>query len=137
MDAELCLVDVLGGGEFRDIRYTDREVLLVRKDVKWRPATLPPGQPLPGFVPAQVEPGPGDRNGGVYAVALETGDAENPFVPTTAFFAISGSPEPVYSWRGWTAVEVQRGGRWVRVFESHVEDQLAHAGRAAAAASTS
>jgi hypothetical protein len=125
MDAELCLVDVLSGGDFRDIRYTDRDVLLVRKDVKWRSPTLPPGQPLPGFVPAPVDPGPGDRNGGVYAVALETGDAGNPFIPTTAFFAISGSPEPVYSWRGWTAVEVERGGRWVRVFESHVEDQLA------------
>lgn len=125
MDAELCLVDVLAGGDFRDIRYTDRDVLLVRKDVKWRPATLPPAQPLPGFVEAPIGPGPGDRNGGVYAMALETGDPENPVVPTTAFFAISGSPEPVYSWRGWTAVEIERAGRWVRVFETHVEDQLA------------
>jgi hypothetical protein len=124
MDAEICFVDVLAGGAFRDLRYTDRDVLLVRKDVKWRPATLPPGQPLPGFVAAPVEPAPGDLNGGVYAVALETGDPTNPLVPTTAFFEISGSPEPVYSWRGWTAVEIERAGRWVRVFETHVEDQL-------------
>jgi len=124
MDAELCILDALRGGELRDLRYTDRDVLLVRKDVRWRDPTLPPGQPIPGFVPAPVEPGPGDRNGGLYAVALETGVAENPLLPTTAFFAIPGVPDPLYSWRGWTAVEVQRGNRWVRVFETHVEDRL-------------
>lgn len=124
MDAELCIVDVLGGGDLRDLRYTDRDVLLVRKDVRWRDPTLPTEQPIPGFVPAPIAPGPGDRNGGVYAVALETGVADDPLIPTTAYFEISGVPDPIYSWRGWTAVEVERGNRWVRVFETHVEDQL-------------
>ncbi|MGA8892236.1 MAG: endonuclease/exonuclease/phosphatase family protein [Anaeromyxobacteraceae bacterium] len=128
MDAELCLLDVLGSGDVKDIRYTDRDVLLVRKDVKWRNPTLPgPDEaPIPDFVPAPVEPGPGDRNGAVYAMALATGDVETPYLPTTAYFEIKVDPEPVriYSWRGWTAVEIERAGRWVRFFETHVEDQL-------------
>lgn len=124
MDTELCFVDVTRAGLLRDLRYTDRDVLLVRQDVRWRPATLPAAQPIPGFVPAPVRPGLHDRNGAVYAAALETGDPQAPFVPVTAYFSIAGIPDPIVSWRGWTAVEVERGGSWVRVFESHVEDQL-------------
>jgi hypothetical protein len=127
MDAELCLLDVLGGGEVMDLRYTDRDVLLVRKDVKWRNPTLPTEAPIPAFVPAPVAPGPGDHNGAVYAMALATGDETNPYLPTTAYFEIQVDPENparIYSWRGWTAVEVERGGHWVRIFETHVEVQL-------------
>jgi len=119
MDAELCIGDPADPASLRDLRYTDRDVILVRKGVRWRDPTLPAAQPLPGFVPAPVAPGPGDRNGGLFAVALESG------APATAFFTVGGGPDPVFSWRGWTAVEVERAGRWVRVFETHVEDTLA------------
>ncbi len=116
MDAELCIGDPGDPATLRDLRYTDRDVILVRRGVHWRAPTLPAGQPLPGFVPAPVGPARGDRNGGLYAVALATG------APATAYFTVGDSTEPVYSWRGWTAVEVEREGRWVRVFASHVED---------------
>jgi endonuclease/exonuclease/phosphatase family metal-dependent hydrolase len=119
MDAELCIGDPSDPASLRDLRYTDRDVILVRKGVKWRDPALPQAQPLPGFVEAPVPPGPGDRNGGIFAVALESGD------PATAYFTVGGSPDPVFSWRGWTAVELERGERWVRVFETHVEDTLA------------
>ncbi len=115
MDAELCIGDPSDPATLRDLRYTDHDVILVRKGVRWRDPTLPPA-PLPGFVPAPVPPGPGDRNGALFAVTLEDGS------PATAFFTVGGSSEPVFSWRGWTAVEVERGGRWVRVFGTHVED---------------
>jgi endonuclease/exonuclease/phosphatase family metal-dependent hydrolase len=118
MDAELCIGDLSDLATLRDLRYTDREVILVRRGVEWRDPTLPPAQPLPGFVPAPVPPGPGDRNGALYAVSLGTE------IPATAFFTVGGGEEPVFSWRGWTAVEVERGGRWIRVFETHVEDTL-------------
>jgi endonuclease/exonuclease/phosphatase family metal-dependent hydrolase len=118
MDVELCIGDPTDPSSLRDLRYTDLEVILVRQGVPWRDPTLPRIQPLPGFVQAPVPPGPGDRNGGVFAVALESG------APATAFFTVGGSADPVFSWRGWTAVEVERGGRWVRVFETHVEDTL-------------
>ena len=119
MDAELCIGDPSDPASLRDLRYTDHDVILVRKGVHWRDPTLPPAQPLPGFVPAPVPPGPGDRNGALFAVALEDG------TPATAAFTVGGSSEPIFSWRGWTAVEVERGGRWVRVFGTHVEDTLA------------
>ncbi len=118
MDAELCIGDPSDPASLRDLRYTDHDVILVRKGVHWRDPTLPPAQPLPGFVPAPVPPGPGDRNGALFAVALEDG------TPATAAFTVGGSSEPVFSWRGWTAVEVERGGRWIRVFGTHVEDTL-------------
>jgi endonuclease/exonuclease/phosphatase family metal-dependent hydrolase len=119
MDAELCIGDPSDPASLRDLRYTDHEVILVRKGVHWRDPTLPPAQPLPGFVAAPVPPGPGDRNGALFAVALEDG------TPATAAFTVGGSSEPVFSWRGWTAVEVEREGRWIRVFGTHVEDTLA------------
>jgi endonuclease/exonuclease/phosphatase family metal-dependent hydrolase len=119
MDAELCIGDPSDPASLRDLRYTDHEVILVRRGVRWRDPTLPPAQPLPGFVPAPVPPGPGDRNGALFAVALEDG------TPATAAFTVGGSTDPIFSWRGWTAVEVERGGRWVRVFGTHVEDTLA------------
>jgi hypothetical protein len=122
MDVELCIFDPSRKEGVGDLRYTDRDVLLVRKDVRWRDP--PPAQPVPGFVPAPIPPGPGDRNGGVYAVAVETGVLEPPRAPATAFFRIEGVADPVFSWRGWTAVEVERDGHWVRVFETHVEDRL-------------
>jgi endonuclease/exonuclease/phosphatase family metal-dependent hydrolase len=118
MDAELCIGDPSDPASLRDLRYTDHDVILVRKGVHWRDPTLPPAQPLPGFVPAPVPPGPGDRNGALFAVAMEDG------TPASAFFTVGGSSEPVFSWRGWTAVEVERDGRWVRVFGTHVEDTL-------------
>jgi hypothetical protein len=124
MDAQLCVVDVLAGGDTKYLRYTDRDVLLVRDDVVWRNPTLPTKAPIEAFVPAPpFLEGPGDQNGGVYAMAIAAGDGT--YLPTTAFFEVKGSPDPIYSWRGWTAVEVERGGRWVRIFETHVEDQLA------------
>ena len=119
MDAELCIGDPSDPASLRDLRYTDHEVILVRKGVRWRDPTLPPAQPLPGFVPAPVPPGPGDRNGALFAMALEDG------TPATAAFTVGGGSDPIFSWRGWTAVEVERGGRWVRVFGTHVEDTLA------------
>jgi endonuclease/exonuclease/phosphatase family metal-dependent hydrolase len=118
MDVELCIGDPSDPASLRDLRYTDHDLILVRKGLHWRDPTLPPAQPLPGLVPAPVPPGPGDRNGALFAVALEDG------TPATAAFTVGGSPEPVFSWRGWTAVEVERGGRWVRVFGTHVEDTL-------------
>lgn len=119
MDAELCIGDPGDPATLRDLRYTDRDVMLVRQGVRWRDPTLPPAQPLPGFVPAPVPPGPGDRNGALYAVSLGAD------VPATAFFTVGGSTDPIFSWRGWTAVEVERGDRWIRVFGTHVEDTLA------------
>jgi len=116
MDVELCIGDPGDPATLSDLRYTDREVILVRKGVHWRDPTLPAAQPLPGFVPAPVGPAPGDRNGGLFAAALATGE------PATAFFTVGGSQEPVFSWRGWTAVEVEKGGSWVRIFETHAED---------------
>jgi hypothetical protein len=125
MDVELCILDALRGGEPRDLRYTDRDVLLVRKDVHWRNPTLPASQPIEAFIPAELPPGEGDGNGGVYAVAVYVGDDANSIAPATAFFEVpKDSGNLIYSWRGWTAVEVARGNRWVRVFETHVEDRL-------------
>jgi hypothetical protein len=124
MDVELCIVDPSRKGGLADLRYTDLDVLLVRKDVLWRNPTLPEAQPLADFVPGPPPSGDGDRNGGIFAVALLTGDPTNPILPATAYFPVPGFEEPIFSWRGWTAVEVEREGRWVRVFETHVEDQL-------------
>ena len=118
MDAELCIGDPSDPATLRDLRYTDHEVILVRKDVHWRDPTLPTVPAMPGLVPAPVPPAPGDRNGALFAVALENG------APATAFFTVGGSPDPIFSWRGWTAVEVERGGHWVRIFSTHVEDTL-------------
>ncbi|MEI6225125.1 MAG: endonuclease/exonuclease/phosphatase family protein, partial [Deltaproteobacteria bacterium] len=118
MDAELCIGDPSDPATLRDLRYTDHEVILVRKDVHWRDPTLPSVPAMPGLVPAPVPPAPGDRNGALFAVALENG------APATAFFTVGGSPDPIFSWRGWTAVEVERGGHWVRIFSTHVEDTL-------------
>jgi endonuclease/exonuclease/phosphatase family metal-dependent hydrolase len=118
MDVELCVGDPADPATLRDLRYTDRDVMLVRRGVEWRDPTLPPGPVLPGLVPAPVAPAPGDRNGALYAVALGNG------APATAFFTVGGASDPVFSWRGWTAVEVERAGRWIRVFGTHVEDTL-------------
>jgi hypothetical protein len=123
MDVELCIVDPSRKGGLGDLRYTDLDVLLVRRDVPWRNPTLPEAQPLEAFIPGPPPSGDGDGNGGIFAVALQTLDPENP-LPATAFFPVPGFEEPIFSWRGWTAVEVERDGRWVRVFETHVEDQL-------------
>jgi endonuclease/exonuclease/phosphatase family metal-dependent hydrolase len=118
MDAELCIGDPSDPATLRDLRYTDREVILVRKGVHWRDPTLPTSPALPGLVQAPVPPAPGDRNGALFAVALESG------APASAFFTVGGSPDPIFSWRGWTAVEVERNGHWVRIFGAHVEDTL-------------
>jgi len=102
-DVELCVADPKDPTnqlKFRDLRYTDHEVLLVRKDVKWRNPTLP--------VPTSAKPG--DSNGALFAKDW------------TAFFDIGGAT--IYAWRGWTATEVRVGHEWVRVFETHLEDQL-------------
>jgi len=124
MDAELCIADPASPVGFSDLRYTDREVLLVRRGVAWRvPAFLASLPPLPGFVAAPVSPGPGDHGGGVYAAALD--DAAH--TPATACFQLAGNADPaaeVCSWRGWTVTEVRKGDRWVRVFETHAEDWL-------------
>jgi len=119
MDAELCIGDPADPASLQDLRYTDREVMLVRRGVDWRNPSLPAGPALPGLVPAPVPPAPGDRNGGLFALALDGG------VPATAFFTVGGASEPIFSWRGWTAVEVERGGHWVRVFGTHIEDTVA------------
>ncbi len=102
-DVELCmLADVPGG--LTDLRYTDHDVILVRKDVKWRAATLPDPLPVP------LSTLPGDANGARYSDEY------------TACFALGGGS--VCSYCGWTSVEVHKGHRWVRVFETHLEDQL-------------
>ena len=36
MDAELCIGDPSDPATLRDLRYTDHEVILVRKGVHWR-----------------------------------------------------------------------------------------------------
>jgi hypothetical protein len=102
-DVELCVADPkdpTDQAKFRDLRYTDHEVLLVRKDVKWRNPTLP--------VPTSAKPG--DSNGALFAK------------DRTAFFDVGGAT--IYAWRGWTATEVRVGHEWVRVFETHLEDWL-------------
>jgi endonuclease/exonuclease/phosphatase family metal-dependent hydrolase len=118
MDAELCIGDPTDFATLRDLRYTDHDVILVRHGIAFRDAHLPPPPWLPGFVPAPapVPPVPGDSGGALYAVALESG------WPATAFFMIGEPPQTIFSWRGLAAVEVERGGRWVRVFATHVED---------------
>jgi hypothetical protein len=122
LDVELCILEPSRKGGFADLRYTDLDVLLVRKDVPWRDPTLPASQPLEDFIPGPPPAGDGDRNGGIFAAAVMTGDQAT-ILPATAFIPVPGF-DPIASWRGWTAVEVEREGRWVRVFETHVEDQL-------------
>jgi len=102
-DVELCAADPADPNntdKFLDLRYTDHDLLLVRKDVKWRNPTLP--------VPTSTRPG--DSNGALFAEA------------STAFFDLGGAK--IFSWRGWTATEVRVGHEWVRVFETHLEDWL-------------
>ncbi|HET8733689.1 MAG TPA: endonuclease/exonuclease/phosphatase family protein [Anaeromyxobacteraceae bacterium] len=116
MDAELYVGDPSDLATMKMLRYTDHDVILVRHGVAWRDAPLPPPPWLPGFIPAPapVPPIPGDRGGALYAVALESG------LPATAFFTVGGST--IFSWRGLAVTEVERGGRWVRVLATHVED---------------
>lgn len=121
LDVELCILDASVPEGVRDLRYTDLDVILVRHGVTWQDSPVP--DPLPGFIPALVDLAPGDRNGAIFALAVDSGDPQNP-IPATAFFPIPGFEQPIYSWRGWTAVEVERGGHWVRVFETHTEDRL-------------
>jgi len=124
VDTELCIGNPADPNALRDLRYTDRDVLLVRHGVPWRSATVPPS--VPGFVPAPIAPGPGDQNGGVYALALD--DAGHS--PATACFSLFPNSAPsnswtsICDWRGWTAIEVRRADQWVRVFETHLEDWL-------------
>jgi endonuclease/exonuclease/phosphatase family metal-dependent hydrolase len=118
MDVELCIGDPADPSTLGDLRYTDHDVILVRRGVAWRDPMLPPAPWLPGLVPAPVAPAPGDRNGALYAMALADG------TPATAFFTVGGSSDPVFSWRGLAAVEVARSDRWVRVLATHVEDTL-------------
>ncbi len=99
-DAELCVLDLANPGAFRDLRYTDQDVLLVRRDVEWRDPTLP-------VAPSGA---PGDRNGARFSEDW------------TAYFDLGGAT--IYTWRGWTATEVRVGHEWVRVFETHLEDWL-------------
>ncbi len=100
-DVELCVADLARPGGFRDLRYTDQDVLLVRADVRWRDPVLPP---------VALSDAPGDRNGARYSADW------------TACFDLGG--DTVCSWRGWTAAEVQVGDAWIRVFETHLEDWL-------------
>jgi len=121
VDAELCIGNPADLNSMRDLRYTDRDVLLVRHGVPWRSATVPFS--VPGFVVAPIAPGPGDQNGGVYALALD--DASQ--FPATACFSLFPNSAPstaLCDWRGWTAIEVKRGNQWVRVLETHLEDWL-------------
>jgi hypothetical protein len=100
-DVELCVADMARPGTYLDLRYTDQDVLLVRSDVRWRDPVLPP---------VALSDLPGDRNGARYS-----GD-------WTACFLLGG--DTICSWHGWTAAEVQVGDRWIRVFETHLEDWL-------------
>lgn len=111
MDVQVCIGQPDVPATLRALRYTDRDVLLVRHGLEWRAPVLPPLPPPP------IPPAPGDRNGGVYAITLEDG------TPATACFPIAGSA-PACSFRGWTALEARKGGHWVRVFETHLEDWL-------------
>ena len=110
MDVELCMGRLEEPETLRDLRYTDREVLLVRRGVAWRAPLLPPLDP-------PIPPGPGDSNGGVFAATAPDGTT-----PATACFAVGGAQ--VCSWRGWVATEVRHDGGWARVFSTHLEDWL-------------
>ena len=110
MDVELCIVDALRGGEPRDLRYTDRDVLLVRKDVHWRNPTLPASQPIAAFVPAPLPPGTGTGTAASTRSPCTPATRRTPSSPATAYFEVPEvSGNLVYSWRGWTAVEVAAG----------------------------
>ncbi len=107
LDLELCMMT--GTGELTDLRYTDHDVILVRSDVDWRRPSLPDPLPVP------LSTLPGDSNGAVYGL-------EKDGWPETPCFDVGEAS--VCDWRGWTAVEVRAGHGWVRVFETHLEDQM-------------
>lgn len=86
LDIELC------DATLQDLRYTDRDVVLVRH-----------GLPSRGAASATFQ------TAAVFPVVLDPGS--NPPVVVEI---------PVKS--GWTAVEVQKGRRWFRVFETHLAD---------------
>jgi endonuclease/exonuclease/phosphatase family metal-dependent hydrolase len=85
-DAELCSLDPADPANPIDVRWTDREVILVRSGLSTRNA-----------------------GGGIYGV----------YVPVE----IPGTGVVIPDVRGWSVVEVQKGGQWFRVFETHLEDQ--------------
>jgi endonuclease/exonuclease/phosphatase family metal-dependent hydrolase len=88
LDAELCSADGT------DVRYTDRDVLLVRRGLATRAPASGTYQAV-AELPVVVDP-----------------EASPPVVHTI--------PDP----RGWNAVEVQKRGKWFRVVETHLEDLL-------------
>ncbi len=108
LDLELCMLADTPIG-VTDLRYTDHDVILVRSDVDWRRPSLPDPLPVP------LSTLPGDSNGAVYGL-------EKDGLPETPCFGLGGAS--VCDWRGWTAVEVRAGHGWVRVFETHLEDQM-------------
>jgi endonuclease/exonuclease/phosphatase family metal-dependent hydrolase len=85
-DAEFCSLDPADPTPPIDVRWTDREVILVRSGLSTQNA-----------------------GGGIYGV----------YVP----FEIPGTGVVVPDVRGWSTVEVQKGGQWFRVFETHLEIQ--------------
>lgn len=88
LDIELC------DATLQDVRYTDRDVILVRHDVPARDAAS-------GTFQAAA----------VFPVVLD---------PTSDPPLVLEIPAP----RGWNAVAVERHGRWVRVVETHIEEVL-------------
>jgi len=86
LDAEFCSLDPTGATAPFDLRYTDRDVILVRT----------------GLATA-------NGSGGLYLAQVE--------------FPIPGTPVVVPDRRAWNVVEVQKGGQWYRVFETHLEVQ--------------
>jgi endonuclease/exonuclease/phosphatase family metal-dependent hydrolase len=89
LDVELCAYKAGSGAAPIDVRYTDRDVILVRTGL----STANPA-------------------GGTYSV----------YIP----FPIPGTGNPpvvVPDRRAWNTVEVQKGGQWYRIFETHLEIQ--------------